>query len=337
MGEIPRQEEGQAPVEQPCWDMIRKLQQESEFKRSDADSANCEIEVEGRKYRIEVVEDGESPKLGKVQELFERTFGEEEVDPEEILRTSVDGKNPWGGPDVKYRIVTVWDEQGELVSTVAGAQLDLLSEDKQPTGEAVYFVGYAVTDKSSRQKGLAKEAYISALIDASREAGSEGKTLKFAFGECTATSEDFWNKVGWKRIYAETGKKEYTELPYVQPALDFNEETGAVAEGAGEAPEHVMIDSFGRMPPAKQDVASAYEAMLKYCVEWPRDGFSSDEAFAAQRQYVGGIKKEFHDFLNENGQLIYLDKRNRAKAGKEGLKINEYAVENGGDTGKEDF
>jgi hypothetical protein len=168
------------------------------------------------------VEDGKDPVLSEVQELLEKTFGPEEVDPEEIMRSSVDGLTPWGTEDDRYRIVLVRNQEKKLVSLFAGAQLELLDEKGNPINESVYFGGYAVTLPGKRQKGLAREAYASAIIDATKQARSEGKTLKFAIGECTSSSENFWNKVGWKRIYAkDRGSKEYSELRYIQPALEF--------------------------------------------------------------------------------------------------------------------
>ncbi|HCC59898.1 MAG: hypothetical protein A2402_00715 [Candidatus Staskawiczbacteria bacterium RIFOXYC1_FULL_37_43] len=345
MAEIFREQEEVQPEqsvelseEQSVWKTIKQMQEGSEFKRSDGISANCEIESEGKKFRIEVIEDGKDPALSEVQELLEKTFSEEEVDSEEILRSSVDGVTPWDTEDTNYRIVTVRDEKGKLVSVFGGAPLDCQNEKGEPTGEQVYYVGYAASARGSRKKGLAREAYISALIDATKRAGEESKQLKFAMGECTHTSEKFWNNVGWKRIYAQTGdKKQYTELPYIQPALDFDEKTGEIAEGASECPEHLMIDSFGRMPPSKEDVKGAYDSMLHFCADWPEEAFENPQAFEVNKKYMAGVRAEFHEFLDKTDKLIYLDAENRKKAKKTGVKIRNHTDADRRDAGKEDF
>jgi hypothetical protein len=324
---------------QPAWQTIEKLQKGGPFERSDRHSADCTIESEGKKFRIEVIEKGEDPEIKNVHRLFLKTFGKEEIDPQKVTREAVDGYSPdWNTHFPKYRIVTVKDERGRLASVFTGAQLDVLDENGKPTGEAVFSVGYAVTAETKRQKGLAREAYISALIDAAKQAKDEGKTLKFAIGECTYTSEKFWNNVGWKRIYAQTkDKKNYAELKYMQPALDFDEETGKPTEDADECPEHLMIDSFGRNPPNTEEVKRSYEALLHYNGDWPESAFESSKAHQTHIKYMTGFKTKFKRFLDDHPQLIYLDAENREKARQQGIKIKEHTAADRGETGKEDF
>lgn len=324
-------------VERPVSNTIEKLQKESKFTRSENNSANCTIELEGEKFHIETIERGDDPKLEDVQKLFLEVFGEEEVDPIEIMRGGVDGITPFKTKDIPYRVVTIRNEQGGLVTVLGGAPLELLDNDGKKMGDSAYFVGYAVSDPNVRQKGLAREAYISALIDAQKGAEKAGSTLKFAIGECTDTSEHFWNNVGWKRIYGQKGEKgEYSELEYVQPALDFDKKTGGVAEGAGEAKEHLMVDSFGHMPPSREDLKNSYNAFIRWCNQWPREAFKSNKAYKKHQAYVEEIKSKFHADIDSSKTLLFLDEKNRAKAQDQGVTINEYQVGEA-DTGEEDF
>lgn len=314
------------------------IREKSDFHRSDGASPNCTIEREGRKFKIDVIESGKDAALSDVQKLFEDTFGEEEVDTEDLLRTSVDGVTPWGTEDSRYRIITVRDEEGKLVATISGATLDMLDEAGAPTGEATYFVGYAVTNPNARQGGIAREAYVSALMDAAIEAESRGVRLKFAIGECTYTSEKFWNNIRWKRVYSQTGdKKEYTELKYVQPALAFDEDTGEIAEDAGEVPEHLMIDGLGPETPSKEDIERAYLAIMHFNTDWPEEAFSNKDAHTKHHKYLGEIKSNFKKFIDKNGQLIFLDIKDREKAKEAGVTIHEYSDADHGETGEEDF
>lgn len=325
----------------PLMRAVQRMAESSKFKRGNIDSPNCDLERERIRYKAEIIEKGENPDLSKVQQLFIKVFGAEEVDPEEILRNAVDGTTAFGTEDItKYQICVVKDSKGEVVSVVAGGLLELMDDKGIPTGETVFMIGYAVTDPDIRQSGLAREAYISSIIGANKDAEAQGKKLSFAAGECTYTSEEFWNKVGWKRVYAAESpgeKKSYRELKYIQPALEFDESTGGVAEGAGEAPEHLMIDSFNRMPPDKEQLAQTINAFYRWCNYWPRESFESDEAYQKQNMYVKKIEDQFREDLENSGQLIFLDKQSREKAITRGVGIEEYKEADRGKTGEEDF
>ena len=313
-------------TEQPSWRRIEELRQKSKFTRSAEYSPNTTIENSEQLFTLQTIESGKETSLSDVQALFERTFGAEEVDPEKILRESVDGITSWGTTQARYRIIGVRNESGQMIGTIAGAPLDLLDEHGKPTGEMVYFVGYAVIDPSARKNGIAREAYISALMDATDQAAREGKKLKFAIGECTDVSEKYWNDVGWKRIYAQEPNEltSFTEVPYMQPALDFDEDTGEVAEGVGEAPEHLMMDSFGSQAPTKEDLLRAYDAFMSWNAHWPRQAFGSDEAFASHQAYTSNLEGVFAAFLESHNSLLYLDAEARTHASENNIKINEH-------------
>ena len=203
---------------QPAWRAATNLEAESKFTRINPDSPATEIEMNGERFSIQSIESRDDPTLTEVQALFEKTFGAEEVDPEEILRSAVEGKTPSGTKDIKYRVFVVKNSKGEVISTVTGGILDLPGGGSEKRKEKMFMVAYAVTDKNARQYGLAREAYISAIKDAALRAEREGNTLGFAAGECTYTSEQFWNKVGWRRVYMQVpdAQNKYEEVRYVQ-------------------------------------------------------------------------------------------------------------------------
>ncbi|MBI4087885.1 GNAT family N-acetyltransferase [Candidatus Kaiserbacteria bacterium] len=325
---------------------LERLTSKSRFTRENRDSPNTSIEANGEKYRIETIDRMDHPDIPKVQGLFEKTFDKGEVDPEEVLRSAIEGKTPWGTPDItKYRIYAIKDSQDTVISVMAGGRLDLKDAQGISNGKQMLMIGYAVTDKDARQGGLATEAYVSAIMDAAREAQSEGKQLAFAAGECTYTSESFWNSLGWKRVYAaEPGKPgSYNELKYMQPALDFNTETGKVAEGAGEAPEHLMIDSFQGAPPGKEDVLATVRAFYTWCNTWPKEAFTSEEgvtnmgALREHQKHVIGIWEDFKKQITDRGPLTYLSREEREAAQKANVQIIEHLEADHGDASKEDF
>lgn len=322
--------------QQPAWKTIEKLQAESSYKRSNETSPVCTIEFEGKKYTIETIERGDDPALHEVQELFENTFSKEEVEPEETLKHLVDGVTEWGTETRKWKIVAIRDESGKLVSTIENIQLDLLDEAGKPTGEAVHFTGYEVTDKNFRQRGLAREAYISSLIGATHEASARGQKLKFAIGECTYTSEKFWNKVGWRRIYG-MKDNECKEVEYVQATLDFDKNTGEPSEGTGESAEHLMIDNLNMENPTKEDIRRSSEAFIRSCVGWDRNAFTSDLAYEKQKAYVDSVVERLSASLDSIGEIVYLGPQERKDLKTDGVNVIEYAAADHGDAGKEDF
>lgn len=332
---------------------IASLVKASEFTRSNADSTNCEIEFtpengEKEKYTIELIENGESPDLDKVQKLFEDIFGKEEVDPVDVLKNAVDGNTAFGTKDeVKYKIYVVKDSKGEVVSTLAGGLLDLQDNQGNSTGETVFMLAYAVTKKNLQRKGFAREAYISALIGARKEAEERNRKFSFTAGECVHTSEDFWNAVGLKRGYlADTQKQSgFKELKYIQPALDFDPKTGEVAKDAGTAPEHLMVDSLGGDQATKTQVGRMVKAFYRWNNTWPLEAFEGErkeEALQTHLSHTKGILDQFTQELDEGGQLTFMSKEERLALIERGTVIEEHTdadveEDEEGRTGEEDL
>ncbi|MBX4187402.1 MAG: hypothetical protein KW802_04105 [Candidatus Doudnabacteria bacterium] len=311
--------------QQPALKMVDKLVAESKYSRSNVDSPNATIERDGQKFSIEAIESRENKDLNKVQKLLVDTFGKEEVDPVAVLKAAVEGKTSWNTEDItKYAITVLKDEKGKVQSMIGGGLLEL-QKDGKPTGEATFMIGYAVTSKDARQGGLAREAYVSALLKASQEAQTRGLKLVSASGECTGTSEKFWNSIGWKRAYGEQGDpNKLEELKYVQPALDFSEKTGKVAKDAGVAPEHLMLDNFTDKPLTKEQALQTVEAFYRWCNQWPREAFKSDEAYKTHLSHVNEIKDKFQSQLNGLGELKMMSAAERAAAMQSGTNVTEH-------------
>ncbi len=314
---------------QPAWKRIGELSRGSKFERKEIHSAQSIIQRDGETFTIHSIENGDDPLLSGVQTLFEKTFGEEEVDPEEILRSAVEGKTPWGTQeDLKYKVFAVTNSDGEVVSTVAGGHLDLKDADGKSSEETMFMVAYAVTSPVVKKSGLAREAYISALQNTVADARGKEKKLIMSAGECTYTSEIFWNRIGWKRVYQEQGTKEkkvYSEVPYIQAALDFDEKSGLPTEDAGEAPEHLMVDPFDGRMLTKKHIISVVEAFYRWCNRWPREAFENDVAYRRHMRYVDKIFKTFKNFVDSHGEPIMLDGAGRDALRKRGMTVKEHS------------
>jgi len=184
-------------------------------------------------------------------------------------------------------------------------------------------IGYAVTAKNARQCGIAREAYISAIMQVATESEQEGKELLLAGGEATYTSEEFWNSVGWKRVYAERddAPRLYEEIRYVQPALDYDLATGDVAEGANSKPEHLMLDIFEAPAPDRECLLATVRAFYDWCNCWPREAFETETAYEKHAAHVHYIWNAFKSEVLGTNTLAVLDKKMRAEMQAEGIVI----------------
>src|SRR5260370_39938670 len=71
-----------------------------------------------------------------------------------------------------------------------------------------------------------------------------------------------------KWVYVQTGPNEYSELRYVQPALNFDVKTGLPTEDAGEASEHIMVD-FLEGEPDKGRISTSVESIHNGAIHGP--------------------------------------------------------------------
>jgi hypothetical protein len=301
--------------------MLPDLMKSSKYQR-DGQGPECTIERYGKKFEIRLVQSLDEKTIQEVQELMEDTFGEEEVDPIIVLKMGMDGKLLDGSKDVaRYRVYIARDEAGKIQSIYTGGTVGM--DIPSIESEAMFMGSYGITRPEAQRQGIVRELYISSMMQAAADAHVEGKKLSVIAGECTWSSEKAWNAVGRLRVYVETAPNEYSELRYVQPALDFDPKTGLPTEGAGEAPEHIMMDFLGSEPD-KERISAAVESMYKWCNAWPRGEFESEAAYDAHVQYVADIRKEFNSFLNANGPLRLLTPVEREELRANGVVINEY-------------
>lgn len=237
-----------------------ELIKQSKFNRPDPSDPNS-IERNGDKFTIQRAASGQDPIVKKALERLNAYFDSEEVDPEDVVRRAVDGYKRWNDkdgnplPDItKYSINVVTDNSGEALALFTGGRVDMFDDNNKPTGKQVFIVAYAMTN--IRHLTMVDEAYTAAVMQAAREAEAEGKKLTYVVGETNYMAEAASNRVGMQLAYVEDKEKQgsWRPIAYEQPALDFDENTGKVAEGAGVASELLAIGSFESAPLSKDDV-----------------------------------------------------------------------------------
>lgn len=299
-------------IEQPAQKFAERLMAWSRYQRSTVESPDCVIQNmtnPDERYTISRIREGQDPRTQEVQELMESRLGPDEVDTLQTLQEAIDDK------DIPYKVYVVADKDGKTVSVVTCGQLDILDAKSEPSGDTVLMGAYAITTEEYEKRGLAKEAYISALVDNIADARERHKTLAYSSAENVETAERFSNAIGRKRVYIQTGDiREYTELPYVQPALDFNKKTGKPLKRAGSVPEHLMVHRFDGHTPPKDQIAGIVQAFYDWNNFKDRNYFHSNSAYQEHRQHIEGILGEFRDFLANNGQIILLSPQSREKA-----------------------
>jgi hypothetical protein len=320
-------------AEQPVWKVLPELMRVGKYKR-EGEGPECAIEHDGKKYEVRMVRSQDEKTVQEIQETMEEAFGKEEVDPIEVLKAGIDGKLLDGSRDVaRYRFYIARDLSGKIQSIYAGGLVGMI--DPALTGEAVFMGTYGITRPECRRQGIVRELYISSMMQAAADAHSLGRRFSMIVGECTSSSERAWNSVGRRRVYVETGPNKYSELRYVQPALDFDRNTGLPTEDAGEAPEHIMVH-FLEGVPDKARISAAIESMYLWCNTWPQSVFENKAGCDAHLHYVAKLHKEFDAFMRANGPLRLLSAQEREQLRATGAKINEYTEADRDNKGPED-
>lgn len=202
-------------------------------------------EIERRRFSIVVLSGPKDAVFEPSYKLMQERFGENELDPKEIMQDQMKGlRKGFESMGTRAQIISIKDDRGEVVCTLNGGLLPLLDEEGQQTGESIFMVFYVATDPKVEGIGIGREAMITAYQVAAQEAKDRRLRLIGCAGECTYTSKRYWENLGWRRAYTQDERDDVSEVPYVQPPLDFDLETGEIAEGCGDAPEHFMVRLF---------------------------------------------------------------------------------------------
>jgi hypothetical protein len=311
--------------QQPVWGVVAKLMAGSKYRRS-PQGPECTIEAAGTKYKLSLVRANDENAIQEIQRFMEETFGQKEVDPIDVFKAGIEGKLLDGSKDIaRYRVFTASDGMGNIQSVYAGGLIEMMNGQGNPSGKAMFMGAYAMTHPENRRRGIIRELYISSMMEAASDAFAADKKLSLVAAETSSSSERVWNTIGRRRAYIETGLNEYTELPYVQPALEFEPQTGLPAEGAGALPEHLMLH-FLEGDADKIRLTAAVDSMYRWCNAYPESFFASARAYERHKAYIADIQNKLNDFIFSNGRLRLLSVGERAGLRQQGVTILEYTA-----------
>ncbi|EKD78850.1 MAG: hypothetical protein ACD_41C00248G0001 [uncultured bacterium] len=245
------------------------------------------------RFTIEVLDSPEHPTLPEAYALLQNNFDPEELDSLELVKDQMRGLRCGYEMGAKISLFAIKDENGEVITTLDGGLLPLLDEQGNETGEKVFGVFYVATDDKWKKYGLGREIMLDAYRFMEQKAKEQSTKLIGATGECTWTSQRYWENLGWRRVYGDDGKGVIEEIRYTQPPLEFDLETGEVEEGSGEAPEHFMVHLFDKS--ALADPRETARRLTSMCrAIYRTNNYINEKAF-----------KEAHPGRPENAKAAY--------------------------------
>lgn len=280
---------------------------------------------------IERLHGPDDPKVEGVIE-FTQTFNPEESDtPDIILDALVNPK------DI-YAYHTLENSEGRMLSHIQSSLLELKSTDPNKK-QAIIFNGFSITDDALQRRHLATEMFQTMLACSLEKAQSKQQEIQAIIVEGKANSELFWNFVGLRRLYFEDDGGNFHEIPYIQPPIDWDEDTGfprGYKKGDSikkfSSPEHLMVRAIN----SKKEISIA--ELLPMIESIYYDNYVSQSEgmdFSAEAkkripQLVEQFKLELVDNLKKsaNGKLVMLSAAERQQKmeelGQRGKTLTEF-------------
>jgi GNAT superfamily N-acetyltransferase len=180
----------------------------------------------GAKFLCKRIANPDDPVLDGIRRLFSKSFRKEEHDPFRELEDTV--------RDPKFDVFALMSLQEELIGASLAGHFEI-----PRTNESIMFVDNIATDPQWHNKGFARGLYTILCEQAKTRAQAKGKKIRAILGEAGDEIEDFWNKLGWKRIYAYM-ESAFSETSYFRPPLQWDFSNGNPLKGYDAAPRHLM-------------------------------------------------------------------------------------------------
>ncbi|MBP6865947.1 MAG: hypothetical protein KBC12_00155 [Candidatus Pacebacteria bacterium] len=304
--------------DQPAWATINQLRENSRVQRDNM-TIDCQITSrEGDIFSIKAIRSRDDSELGTLLALMDKHFKEDTLNSKEAFIQKMEGKTQFGKERPQYRCFHVKNNEGKMIGLRVSEQFPLFDAKGTETNENIFYAMYIAIDEEYRSVGLAREMYISSLIDAIEQSEKRRQKLNYIVGECSPRTEELQNAVGLKRVYLKS-EGVLKELPYYQPPMKFDGQTGAPL--SQEAAEHIMLFKMdGKL--TKEELFLAIKSLyIQYQNNYPREAFASDEAFEKHQEYFEKVYRELSDEIQNGEEMILLSKQEREDLIKKGSTV----------------
>lgn len=313
-----------------CLALITRLLSESKLKR-DIISPTCQLFITGPfVYKIRQIVDSNDPNLPEIYKFLKENFKQDELSSLETLKQKIDGVDNSGNQRPKYRCFYVEQKfkqnlERKILAVRISETFPMETLTKKSTNKNIFYGLYIAVDKDYRYLGLAKELYISSLLDAVWLSTEEQKEICAILAECTPDSEKLMNSVGLKRIFFEKGNT-ITELPYYQPALEFDLKTGVNL--SCEVAEHLMLLNLSRGPTNMVILCDIIHSLFNhYEKNYVENDFENLFAYQKYCAYFQNLRRNiFQYIIYSGGCLRMLNFAEQYRAMQENFQIKNHTM-----------
>jgi len=307
-----------AKINQPSWQTIQKLRETSRMTR-DALQVDCEISLEKDTFTIKSIKSKNDPALEELLTLLDKHFKEDTLNSRDAFIAKLEGKTKFGKDRPQYRCFYVRNNEGKMIGLRIAEQFPLEDKEGNETDKNIFYAMYIAIDEEYRTAGVARELYVSSLIDASQEAEKRNKKLDFIIAECSPRTERLQNVVGLKRVYFKKDGQ-LTEFKYYQPPMKFDPATGEKL--SGEPAEHLMLCKMTGQEISKEELFNSVRSLyVQYQNGYPREAFENDQAFEKHQMHYQEIYKNISEMIEQGGELVMLTAEEREQEIEKGTSI----------------
>lgn len=315
--------------------IISEMKEKTRFQRERISPFRERIfSPENGEFFIDRITDPNTSEAGEICKFIGK-FDPEEVDVDEVKLNIQDDR---------YAYYVVRDK-GKVVGCIQNSHIENLDN----RDEIMIFIGHVIVAPEYWRKGLATELYQSVFERCLAKAKKENQIIKCICGEgeTKAEMENFFNQMERKRIYFEDAEGDVHEVPYLQPPLKWDIDTGRpINPWTGEvaSKEEVekcsarihlmvrMIDDRQRFP--ARDVLSIVKTL--YEDNYAGKDFHGCPENPEVEKELDRLKAELAETLSlaKNGEVFLMNAEERAKKKEELLRTGKQIFETKETTGQ---
>lgn len=259
---------------------------------------------------IALVDPRNSADVRGIYRLQVADYGSEELDSLKVLRESLLDTTA----EIPYFASAAKDESGKVVSAMCYGVAVMKN------GMAVLMAAYHNTKKQLRRRGIGRKVFDLSFDHSKTVAAGMGRKLALATAEATSDSEEFWNSLGFCRIYI--GDEEFR---YMQGGLAYYKSTGLPKKECGEVAEHLMVKPVHGVITVGM-ILDAIDSIWGWSSELGRDYFTTLAAYHAHLDYISGWKTKMAEQLLSGGRLSFLTAQERLARRAEGQTIIDHTA-----------